>query len=119
MTQRILFVDDEPKVLSALRRMLAGGQDNWSLSFAGGADEALAMMRESDFDVVVTDVNMPAKDGLTLIAEMRANAKTADVPVVVLTGGDDHDLKRRALSTSSTSPSIHKTSWRACGALSG
>ena len=99
MTQRILFVDDEPKVLSALRRMLSGGQDDWSLSFAGGADEALAMMRESDFDVVVTDVNMPAKDGLTLIAEMRANAKTAGVPVVVLTGRDDLDLKRRALES--------------------
>jgi response regulator RpfG family c-di-GMP phosphodiesterase len=79
MTQRILFVGDDPKVLSALRRVLSGGQSDWSLSFAGGSDEALATMRGDDYDVVVTDVDMPAKDGLTLLAEMRANTKTASL----------------------------------------
>ncbi len=97
MKKHVLFVDDEPNVLDGLRRMLRGERGRWELDFAGSADEALDRMRAGDFDAVVSDVNMPGKDGFALLAEMRMAERTQDVPIIILTGRHETDIKRRAL----------------------
>jgi response regulator RpfG family c-di-GMP phosphodiesterase len=102
MKRRILFVDDEPNVLDGLRRMLHVERDRWDMSFAGSADDALDELRAGDFDVVVSDVNMPGKDGFALLLEMRAGDRTRDVPVIILTGRQEGDIKRRALDLGAT-----------------
>ena len=98
MKRRILFVDDEPNVLDGLRRMLRAEQDRWDMSFVDGADAALDVIHAVGCDAVVSDVDMPGKDGFALLAEMRADERTRDVPVVILTGRNDGDIKRRALN---------------------
>ncbi len=50
MNWRVLLVDDEPQVLRGLRRVLSEDSFNWDVRTAGGADEALAQMRQADFD---------------------------------------------------------------------
>lgn len=95
--KRILFVDDEQNFLNGIRRMLRGERDAWDLHFALGAGEALEAAAESDFDVIVSDVSMPGKSGLDLLAELQQNPATARTPVVILTGNAESDLKRRAL----------------------
>jgi len=100
--KRILFVDDEPNVLDGLRRMLRAERGRWNMSFVAGADAALDRMRTGDFDAVVSDVNMPGKDGFALLAEMRAHERTRDVPVIILTGRHESDIKRRALDWGAT-----------------
>lgn len=102
MKKRILFVDDEPNVLDGLRRMLRAERGRWDMSFVGGADAALDQMRASGFDAVVSDVNMPGKDGFALLAEMRTDERTRDVPVIILTGRHESDIKRRALDLGAT-----------------
>ncbi len=102
MKRRILFIDDEPNVLDGLRRMLCGERDRWRLSFADSAEAALDRMRAADFDAVVSDVNMPGKDGFALLAEMRTDDRTQDVPVIILTGRHESDIKRRALDLGAT-----------------
>jgi len=97
MSSRILLVDDEPKVLGGLRRVLLDDESDWEVHTAGGADEALARMGQIPFDAVVTDVNMPGRDGFALIAEMRSAPRTKDIPVIVVTGRNEDDIKRRAL----------------------
>jgi putative two-component system response regulator len=92
----ILFVDDEPDILSAMRRMLHAYRDEWTLVFAVGALEALALLESTRIDAVVTDVNMPGIDGLELLAKVATGAY-GFVPVVVVTGAAERDLKRRAL----------------------
>jgi len=72
MSSRILLVDDEPKILRGLRRVLSDDQSAWDVSTAGGADEALVRMRQIDFDAVVTDANMPGRDGFALLADFEA-----------------------------------------------
>ena len=67
---RILFVDDEPHILSGLRRLLRGRAE-WSMSYVGGSEEALAMMAVEPFDVVVSDMRMPGMDGGELLAAVR------------------------------------------------
>ena len=65
---RLLFVDDERRVLSGLRRQLHGCRDDWNLDFAPGGAEALAAVAEARYDVVVTDMRMPGVDGAAVLS---------------------------------------------------
>lgn len=102
MSKQILFVDDEPNVLSAIRRMLHGKAPDWALSFANGVDEALGKVAETRFDVVVTDVTMPVKTGFDLLGALQESEATRDIPVIILTGNAEQDLKRKALDMGAT-----------------
>ena len=102
MKRRILFVDDEPKVLSGLRRLLHDQRDVWDMSFASSADDALRMVAERLPDAIVTDIKMPGKSGLELLAELKGAATTREIEVAVLTGLKEQDLKRRALELGAT-----------------
>lgn len=80
---RILVIDDEPDVLLLCRV---------NLEFAGhevldalDADRGMKVAMEQQPDLIILDIMLPRKDGLTLLAEMRANPITADIPVVLLT----------------------------------
>lgn len=65
---RLLFVDDDPRVLSGLRRQLHGRRPDWSLHFAPGGDEALAEIDAMEWDVVISDMRMPGVDGTAVLA---------------------------------------------------
>jgi HD-like signal output (HDOD) protein len=69
--KRILFVDDDPSLLEALRRMLRPQRARWETMFAGGGEDALRMLELSPFDVVVTDMRMPGMDGAQLLERVR------------------------------------------------
>lgn len=69
--QRIMFVDDEPNLLSGLRRMLRVKRDEWDMQFAEGGEQALALMAQAPVDAVVSDMRMPGMDGGQLLAEVR------------------------------------------------
>jgi putative two-component system response regulator len=97
MTPHILFVDDEPHILDALKRALRAKNDVWQMHFVGGADAALQAMREISFDAIITDVRMPGKTGFELLEAILSQEETKDIPVIIVTGESDHDLKRRAL----------------------
>jgi HD-like signal output (HDOD) protein len=69
---RILFVDDEPAILSGLRSLLHRQRKDWDMVFALGGEEALTQLETGEFHVVVTDMRMPKIDGaqlLTMIQE--------------------------------------------------
>jgi HD-like signal output (HDOD) protein/ActR/RegA family two-component response regulator len=68
---RVLFVDDEPRILAGLRRMLRVHRDRWDMSFAEGGEEALAIMREGPCDVIVSDYRMPGMNGAELLERVR------------------------------------------------
>jgi HD-like signal output (HDOD) protein/CheY-like chemotaxis protein len=67
----ILFVDDEPSMLSGLRRMLRGQRERWEMSFAVGGEEAIAVLGSRRCDVVVSDFRMPGMDGAALLQVVR------------------------------------------------
>ena len=69
--KRVLFVDDEAKVLDALRVLLRKHRCDWDMEFAEGGEQALAMLETRAFDVVVTDLRMPRVDGLTVLKHLR------------------------------------------------
>ena len=61
--RRVLFVDDEPRILEGLRRMLRSQRHDWEMAFAPGGEAALAMLETLPFDVIVSDMRMPGIDG--------------------------------------------------------
>ncbi len=69
---KILFVDDEPKVLKATRRATRDMRHEWDIRFAENADQAMTMLDDEVFDVVVTDMRMPGTDGAELLMLVRA-----------------------------------------------
>lgn len=67
MKRRILFVDDEPNILKGLQRSLRLLRKYWDMAFVQGADNALKVLENRSFDVVVTDMRMPGIDGADLL----------------------------------------------------
>lgn len=91
---RIIFVDDETRVLDGIRRFLYPMRDVWHMSFAGSGSQALEIMSRDPFDVIVTDVRMPGMDGTELLAHVRE--LHPGVVRIVLSGQSDRDLTLKA-----------------------
>jgi putative nucleotidyltransferase with HDIG domain len=94
--RKVLFVDDEPKVLDGLRRMLRPLRDEWDMAFAGGGPEALELLGRDAFDVVVTDMRMPGMDGAELLAQVRGRHPRA--VRIVLTGQSSREAVLQAVN---------------------
>lgn len=81
----MLVVDDEVGLAAALVRVLR--QASITATAVTSADAALATVAAGGIDVVVTDISMPGKDGLTLLREIRRI--DLDMPVLLMTGAPD------------------------------
>ncbi len=92
----LVFVDDEPHVLSGYRRSLQDLREDWELRFFDSAEAVLEHLQAHPVDVVISDVKMPEMDGLELLARIHA-LEGGGPPVIIVTGMQDRTLKRRAL----------------------
>ena len=69
MTERILFVDDEPNVLQSIKRQL---RKRFDLVTAEGGQEALRVLQEEGpFAVIVSDMRMPGMNGVELLTQAK------------------------------------------------
>ncbi|HEU4643632.1 MAG TPA: PAS domain-containing protein, partial [Gemmatimonadaceae bacterium] len=78
---RVLVVDDNADMRRYLVRLL---ESRYAVECASDGEEALERARAHPPDVVVTDIMMPRVDGTALIEALRADARTSDIPVIVL-----------------------------------
>lgn len=90
MKTRILFVDDEPNVLSALRRMFHDMRGEWDMDFAADGPTGLALIAEQPYDVVVADMRMPGMDGAMFLRE--AQIHNPGAIRIVLSGHSDREM---------------------------
>jgi DNA-binding NtrC family response regulator len=81
---RVLVVDDEPKLGRVVQEMLE--LDGHAVARGGGGAEAVARLAGEPFDVVVTDLRMPAVDGLAVLRAARARPSPPEVIVVTAYG---------------------------------
>ncbi len=93
--RRILFVDDERNILDGLRRMLRSMRKEYELCFAENAIDALKMMEQEEFDVVVSDMRMPGMDGADLLAVVLE--KYPHSIRIMLTGQADEESTLRTI----------------------
>ncbi|MEE9168718.1 MAG: response regulator, partial [bacterium] len=85
--KRILFVDDDPRVLNGLRRNLDDMRDQWEMHFSSSGQEALEMLTQPSLpDLIVCDIMMPGLDGFGILKNVRENPATAMIPFIFLTG---------------------------------
>jgi putative nucleotidyltransferase with HDIG domain len=71
MSKRILFVDDDPMVLSGLQRSLRSMREEWNMAFTTSGPEALKLMEQQPTDIIVTDMRMPIMTGAELLEEVK------------------------------------------------
>jgi len=93
-TKRILFVDDEPSVLSGLQHRLRKYLTNFETVWVTSGEVALSESKARPFDVIVADLRMPGMDGLALLRAIRAESPRSKR--IVLSGCDTHVAKEVA-----------------------
>jgi HD-like signal output (HDOD) protein len=69
--KRILFVEDNEVLLELYGMLLDGESDQWQTTLAPDGQAAMALLRQSAFDVVVSDMQMPGMSGIELLSEVR------------------------------------------------
>lgn len=92
----ILFVDDEPRVLSGIRKSMRRKRDSWEMVFAESGAAALAQLERRPFDVIVSDMRMPEMDGAELLTQ--AQRRFPNVIRIVLSGHAEFEATLRAAS---------------------
>ncbi|HEX7654753.1 MAG TPA: response regulator [Verrucomicrobiae bacterium] len=66
----ILFVDDHEMMTELYSRLLTDYNNRWTVATATNGDDALKIMAQKSFDVIISDMNMPGMSGLELVAEV-------------------------------------------------
>ena len=79
---RVLVVDDQASIRDLLSRILALAE--YDVDVASDGRSAVEQMRQSGYNLLITDLQMPGMDGLAVINEARR--LDADLPVIVITG---------------------------------
>jgi two-component system chemotaxis response regulator CheY len=88
---RVLLVDDSKLARNHIRRVLNGLGLNKIIEAENGA-EALTILKDNTFDLVVTDYNMPEMDGRELSEFIRFNPETAHIPIIMVTSESTSSL---------------------------
>jgi two-component system copper resistance phosphate regulon response regulator CusR len=91
----ILIIEDEPKTGDYLQRGLR--ESGFSVSLARNGRDGLHIAFEEEIDAVVLDVMLPRMDGWEVLAALRANTATAQLPVLFLTARDEVQDRVRGL----------------------
>jgi len=83
---RILLVDDEAANLKLLRQVLG---DDYRLSFARSGAAALDLVANEDIDLILLDIMMPEMTGYDVSSALKADSRTATIPVIFVTAMSD------------------------------
>jgi putative nucleotidyltransferase with HDIG domain len=95
--KRVLFVDDDQNILDGVKRTLHGMRTEWQMAFCTSGEEALSILEQREFDVIVTDMRMPGMNGAELLAEVLQ--RHPSMVRIVLSGTVEHDLVLRSATT--------------------
>ncbi len=96
----VLTVDDSASIRQAIRIALSA--EGYSITEAVNGADGLEKAAAGDFKVIVTDLNMPVMDGLTMIRELRKRPAHAGVPILFLTTESDAEIKQEAKAAGAT-----------------
>jgi len=106
MTKRILLVEDEPNIIEAIRFILS--RDGWQVATHSDGTSALDAIRRAAPDVLVLDVMLPGRSGFDILRDLRADAGTRGLPVLMLTakgqGRDREQAERYGVTRFMTKP---------------
>jgi diguanylate cyclase (GGDEF)-like protein len=93
--QTILIVDDMPSNIEVLNEILS---DDYDILFATNGQDAVNLVKEQNPDLVLLDIIMPGMDGYEVLSQIKSDTKTADIPVIFVTGKTDEEDESRGLN---------------------
>ncbi len=96
----VLVVDDSASLRNMVTFTLK--QEGYQVVEAGNGQEALSKAQTGRFDLVLTDVNMPIMDGITLCSELRKLPAFKFTPILVLTTESSPEMKQRGKAAGAT-----------------
>ncbi len=90
----ILLVDDEPSFTETMTHILAAHQ--FDVDAVNGAGEAIEKIKSKQYNLLITDINMPDMDGIELIRQVRT--MKPDIPIMIVTGFPSHESQEEAFN---------------------
>jgi two-component system phosphate regulon response regulator PhoB len=94
---RLIIVDDEPYVTTTLAARFR--KEGFEVRIANNGEEALGLALSSPPDVLITDYQMPVLSGYEMSVKLKADPRTAQLPVVMLTARGHHLSSEQLLMT--------------------
>ena len=91
----VLLVEDDPSVLEMYRLKLE--LDGYRVSTALDGEDGLKKAGDFSPDIIFLDIRLPKMDGLEVLRKLRAQDKTREIPVIILSNYDEEDLIARGL----------------------
>jgi PAS domain S-box-containing protein len=99
---RVFIIDDRSVNRKILTKFASSVGDDIMVSAFPNPVDALVACARTVPDLVITDFKMPLMDGAGFIRNLRGQVSTADVPVIVVTAYEDHEIRREALEAGAT-----------------
>lgn len=93
---RVVLIDDEEDFLELAERFLEKDESKIDLTMFRSAPDALDLIKEGNFDAVVSDYKMPRMNGIELLKELRKDGN--DIPFILLTGKGKEEVAMEALN---------------------
>ncbi len=93
--ERVLVIDDEASQRSLIAATLQ--QNGFAVTEAADGDEGLRFAEAELPDVIISDVNMPGLDGFEVVQRLQAHARTASIPLILMTGAPQVNGMRRSM----------------------
>ena len=94
---RVLVVDDSSFIRRSLTALLESDPDIKVIAVARDGEEAIAMVREHDPDLVTLDVEMPKMNGIEVLRNLKKEYPLSNIPVLMLSGLLDDATKRECI----------------------
>lgn len=94
MEKKILVIDDDPLVLRTFEKLLLTAK--YQVLTASSYEEAMDVIEGSNFDLILSDIRMPRKNGVETVAEIQSKlicAGKQDLPIIFITGYADDSIK--------------------------
>ena len=87
MNRKILLIDDDPLVLKSFTKLLKS--EGYDVMPSSSYDEAVTVIQEQQFDLVLSDIRMPGKNGVETVSDIQSRLVKAgkkDLPIIFITG---------------------------------
>lgn len=94
--KKVLVIDDENDILLIIKSALH--EEGYDVTTANNGYDGLALAEDASPDLIILDILMPEMDGFEVLQQLKENEKTAQIPVVILTGLSSKDKIREALN---------------------
>src|SRR4051794_23002024 len=107
---RILFADDDPILQEFALVHLS--TNSAKVKTAGDGRQAMQLLEQSEFDIMLLDLEMPNMDGFEVLTKLRADERFKRLPVIIVTGREDVSAIDKAFLAGATSFVVKPINWR-------